>query len=278
MVFKTNYMVRAYAFCGLLLLSVMDLCAQSRTKVVAHRGHWEAEGSAQNSIASLQKAHEVGADACEFDVNMTSDGVLVVCHGPAVGNIQNVQEATFAQVMGVTLENGEKVPTLEQYLKAGKKGYKVKQPDGSTKLVKLPLVLEIKAPATVEQGKEIVTKVAYLLKKLKLTEQTDIISFSYDVCLEAARQLPGVTVQYLTGDKSPYELKSVGIKGLDYHHSLLLLNPEWIEQAHELGMVVNVWTVDDPAKIQTFAQLGVDYITTNKPELAKKIVEQVENR
>ena len=249
--------------CIISLVCVTNLSGQVKTKVVAHRGHWEVEGSAQNSIASLKKAYEVGAYACEFDVNMTSDGVLVVCHGPAVGNILNVQEATFAQVMGVTLENGEKVPTLEQFLKAGKK-------------LKMPLVLEIKAPRTAEEGKEIVTKVAYMLKKMKLTDRTDIISFSYEVCLEAVKQLPGITVQYLTGDKSPYELKNVGITGLDYHHSLLLLNPDWIEQAHALGMVVNVWTVDDPAKIQAFAQLGVDYITTNKPELAKKIIEEVE--
>ena len=250
-------------FCG-ILFSTANLVAQSKTKVVAHRGHWDVEGSAQNSIASLQKAHEVGAYACEFDVNMTSDGVLVVCHGPQIGNVSNVQKATYAEVAAVTLENGEKVPTLEQFLKAAKKKYKI------------PLVLEIKAPYDPLQSKEIVSKVATLLKKLKLIPQTDIISFSLEVCLEAVEQLPGTMVQYLTGDKTPYELKSMGINGLDYHHSLLLLNPEWIEQAHDLGMVVNVWTVDDPAKIQAFAQLGVDYITTNKPELAKTIIEEVE--
>ena len=178
--------------------------------------------------------------------------------------------------MAVTLPNGEKIPTLEQFLKAGKKGYKVKQSDGSTKLVKLPLVLEIKTPALIEHEAEIVSKVAYMLKKMKMLEQVSIISFSYGVCKEAVKQIPGITVQYLTGDKTPYELKNDGIKGMDYHHSLTLVNAEWIDQAHELGLVVNVWTVDDPEKIQTFAQLGVDYITTNKPELAKKIIEQVE--
>ena len=248
-----------------LIISTADMFGQPKTKIVAHRGHWDVEGSAQNSIASLQKAHEVGAYACEFDVNMTSDGVLVVCHGPQIGNVPNVQKATSAEVLAVTLENGEKVPTLEQFLKAAKKRYKI------------PLVLEIKAPYDPLQSKEIVAKVAALLKKLKLVPQTDIISFSLDVCLEAVKQLPGTMVQYLTGDKTPYELKSVGINGMDYHHSLVMLNPEWIEQAHDLGMVVNVWTVDDPAKIQAFAQLGVDYITTNKPELAKEIVEQVEH-
>ena len=250
--------------------------AQNRTKVVAHRGHWNTDGSYENTITALKMAHEVGADACEFDVNMTTDGVLVVCHGPQVGSIQNIQQATFSEVMGITLPNGEKVPTLEQFLKAGKKGFKVKQADGSTKLVKLPLVLEIKNPALVEHEAEIVSKVAYMLKKMKMLDQVSIISFSYGVCLQVVKQIPGITVQYLMGDKTPYELANDGVKGMDYHHSLTLVNAEWIDQAHELGMVVNVWTVDDPEKIQTFAQLGVDYITTNKPELAKEIIEQVE--
>lgn len=250
--------------------------AQNRTKVVAHRGHWNTDGSYENTITALKMAHEVGADACEFDVNMTTDGVLVVCHGPQVGSIQNIQQATFSEVMGITLPNGEKVSTLEQFLKAGKKGFKVKQADGSTKLVKLPLVLEIKNPALVEHEAEIVSKVAYMLKKMKMLDQVSIISFSYGVCLQVVKQIPGITVQYLMGDKTPYELANDGVKGMDYHHSLTLVNAEWIDQAHELGMVVNVWTVDDPEKIQTFAQLGVDYITTNKPELAKEIIEQVE--
>lgn len=245
-----------------------------KTKVVAHRGYWETEGSAQNSLASLKKAHEIGADACEFDINMTSDGVLVVCHGPKIGDIPNVQEAGIADVMKVVLENGEKVPTLEEYLKAAKKGYKVKQPDGSVKLVKIPLVLEIKSPVTHELGQEVVSKVIMMLRKLKMEKQVDIISFSLNVCMEAAKQSPGIMVQYLTGDKSPAELKELGINGIDYHYSLLLLNSEWIEQAHQLGMIVNVWTVDDKDKILTMKQLGVDYITTNKPVLAKELIEQ----
>lgn len=257
------------------LLFSANVWAQNRTKVVAHRGYWNTEGAYENTLSALKMAHEAGADACELDVNMTSDGVLVVCHGPKVGEIQNVQEATFAQVMAITLPNGEKVPTLEQFLKAAKKGYKVKQPDGSVKNVKLPLVLEIKTHATFEKGDEVVAKVAYILKKMKMESQTDIISFSLDICAEAARQLPNVTVQYLTGDKTPYELKNLGIKGIDYHHSLMLLNPEWIEQAHDLGMKVNVWTVDDASKIETFIKLGVDYITTNEPVMALEIIKRM---
>lgn len=271
--FKSGRVAKILALCALLLCSA-NMWAQSKTKIVAHRGYWNTEGAYENTLSALRMAHEVGAGACEFDVNMTSDGVLVVCHGPKVGEIQNVQDATFAQVMAITLPNGEKVPTLEQFLKAAKKGYKVKQPDGSSKTVKLPLVLEIKTHATLEKGREVVAKTAYMLKKMKMETCTDIISFSLDICAEAARQLPNSTVQYLTGDRTPYELKSLGIKGIDYHHSLMLLNPEWIEQAHDLGMKVNVWTVDDASKIETFIKLGVDYITTNEPAMALQLLEK----
>ena len=45
----------AVTFC-----SVASLQAQSETQIVAHRGYWKTEGSAQNSIASLEKAIEIG--------------------------------------------------------------------------------------------------------------------------------------------------------------------------------------------------------------------------
>lgn len=46
------------------MLLVLFLCASSvysQTKVIAHRGYWDCEGSAQNSVTALNKAHEVGA-------------------------------------------------------------------------------------------------------------------------------------------------------------------------------------------------------------------------
>ncbi len=245
----------------------------AQTKVVAHRGYWKTKGSAQNTITSLKKAHEVGANASEFDVNMTSDGVLVVCHGPKVGNLPRVQEATYAQVKQITLANGDKVPTLEQFLEAGKSGFDVTGSDGSSERVKLPLVLEIKKD-TPEREQKIVPMIAQMVKRLGIEDRVIIISFSLNACVESAKQLPECHVQYLNGDKSPVELKELGIGGLDYHYKVMLSHPEWIEQAHDLGMSVNVWTVDKPINIKKFVKLGVDYITTDKPKLAKRLVKK----
>ena len=63
-----------------ILLSVVAMCgivgagAKPATEVVAHRGYWKAEGSAQNSVASLKKAIEIGARGSECDVYITTDG------------------------------------------------------------------------------------------------------------------------------------------------------------------------------------------------------------
>ena len=49
-------------------------------------------------------------------------------------------------------------------------------------------------------------------------------------------------------------------------------HPEWVKEAHDLGMSVNVWTVDNPEDIRAMRDLGVDQITTDKPALARDIL------
>ena len=50
-------------------------------------------------------------------------------------------------------------------------------------------------------------------------------------------------------------------------------HPEWIEEAHKLGMVVNTWTVNKEEDMRKLLELGVDQLTTNEPELAAKVIE-----
>ena len=64
----------------LLITMIFSYWANAQTKVIAHRGFWNCEGSAQNSIAALQKAQEIGVYGSEFDVSITADGIPVVNH------------------------------------------------------------------------------------------------------------------------------------------------------------------------------------------------------
>lgn len=54
------------------------------------------------------------------------------------------------------------------------------------------------------------------------------------------------------------------MRGIDYDVAVLRKHPEWVKQAHDLGMTVNVWTVNKLDDIRYFLSLGVDYVTTNE--------------
>lgn len=91
------------------------VAAKSPTKVIAHRGYWKTEGSAQNSLRALEKAAEVKVYGSEFDVHLTADNVLIVNHDNDIQG-KHIQTSTYAELKDLKLPNGECVPTLEQYL------------------------------------------------------------------------------------------------------------------------------------------------------------------
>lgn len=65
----------------LLMAMVVPSAAKDRAnQVIAHRGYWKTEGSAQNSISSLKNTYRIGVYGSEFDVHITRDGVVVVFH------------------------------------------------------------------------------------------------------------------------------------------------------------------------------------------------------
>ncbi len=227
--------------------------------IVAHRGYWD--DNAQNSIASLAKAQEFGCWGSEFDLHLTADDVVVVNHDETIGGI-HIQQSTLESVRANKLRNGEHVSTLDEYLEQGAKNRDC------------VLVLELKPQANAEREDILIAKCLESLKARRLLqpENAVFISFSYYICRELAKKCPGFTVQYLSGDKTPAEVYADGINGIDYHYSHFLKHPEWVQEAHKLGMSVNAWTVDGAGDIRKMKELGVDQITTNKPDLTREIL------
>lgn len=83
---------------------------------------------------------------------------------------------------------------------------------------------------------------------------------------------PEFTNQYLRGDIAPAELHKLGINGIDYHYKAFYEHPEWVKEAHDLGMSVNVWTVNHESDMKAMIGLGVDCITTNEPLLLRSLL------
>lgn len=238
----------------------------AQNNVVAHRGAWKNEKHPENSIASLKHAQKLGCLGSEFDVHQTADGILVVNHDPEFNKI-HIADALFDQLKNQTLSNGEKLPTLEALLKSAKKGNS-----------KMRLVCELKPVKNAEAAHKIAEATVLLVKKLKLENRVDYISFDYNIMMSLRKLNPKAHLQYLNGEKSPTELNKDGINGLDYHFSVFKKKPEWIDEAKKKGLSLNVWTVNSEADIRWFNDKKFDQITTNEPELALKIFEEINSK
>ena len=199
----------------------------------------------------MKLADKIGCYGSEFDVHLTKDGVIVVHHDQNVGKI-DIQTSTYKALKKERLKNGEKIPTLEQYLDAGK--------DLSCKLV-----LEIKKQKVQSHEDSLVRQCVDMVKSKGLTDRIVWISFSGKACELLHQLLPDAHIQYLLGDWDPKTIKAKGLSGIDYEQKVLALHPEWIKECHDLGLVVNVWTVNDLNTINQFIKAGVDFITTNAP-------------
>lgn len=226
--------------------------SQVKTQVIAHRGFWNCEGSAQNSIFSLKKTQEIKIYGSEFDVLVTPDGVAVVNHDDKIDGLL-IENTPYGQLKDKTISNGEKLPTLESYLKQGKKDKKTK------------LILEIKPHSTKEKEDQAVELITRMVKKQKLENQVEYISFSMNICKEIIRINPKAQVAYLRGDLSPQEIKNIGLTGIDYNYKVFQTKKNWISEAKQLGLTVNIWTVNDPVIMKELIDQQVDFITTDKP-------------
>lgn len=254
-------------FTALTGICMMDMSCSHKTAmhrsplneknpVIAHRGAFKKNGFPENSLASLKEAFRLGCAGSEFDVRMTADDSLVINHDPNYNKLQ-IEKANYAALVTQPLSNGEKLPTLREYLLAGKAAGKGTR-----------LIVEIKPSDISKSRAQIVTdKVVKLVEELDLKKQVAYISFDYDVCKRIHVLDAAAHCQYLNGDKSPDELKADGINGLDYHFSVFQKNPTWAASAKKNGLVLNAWTVNDATTMRSLLNQGFEFITTNEPEM-----------
>ncbi len=257
----SNDMMKKLIFSAALLLAGSAVAAQP--KVIAHRGYWTAPESAQNSLASFTKADAVGVYGSEIDVWLTADNKLIVNHDRKYkGTDIDMEKSTAKEITAIVLPNGENIPTFDAYLKLV-----ASKPDTR-------LILEMKSLSDYNREDLAAEKIVRELKKYKVLERTDIIAFSINACLAFKKLLPDTRIYYLNGDLPPKSIKKLGLAGIDYSMGVLRKHPQWVKEAHELGLEVNVWTVDSEEDMKYFIGLGVDYITTDYPERLQALLKK----
>jgi glycerophosphoryl diester phosphodiesterase len=249
-------------FFGINASSYAQKMKWNNNMVIAHRGAFLKNNYPQNSIAALKEAIRLKCYGSEFDVHMTKDSVLVVNHDNDLKGLP-IASSTYQQLSEIKLANGESIPKVEEYIKVGKKQKKTK------------LILEIK-PAADKQSTEVLAEEVFkLVKKMKAEAWVEYISFSYDALLKILELDPKAHTAILAASKNlpVTELKKDGIAQLDYHFSVYKTQ-NWIKEAHQAGLSINAWGVNDEENFKWLIENKVDFITTDQPELLFEILKK----
>ena len=273
---KLNILINVLAVATVCLTATLpceartkQLQKSNRTGIVAHRGFWNCEeaGYAKNSVAALRCAQENHFWGSEFDVNMTADSVLIVFHDSFIDG-KRIEDYPYSEIADVRLANGECIPTIDMYLEQGRKSPRTM------------LVYELKPHSSPEVEDLFVELAIGKLKEYRLLRPRRVmfISFSYHICQRLAELLPEFTVQYLNGDKAPAVVMESGINGIDYNYNIFHKHPDWIEQAAELGMSTNVWTVNSEKEMKSMTDMQLMFITTDNPLELREVLRTSERK
>lgn len=239
-----------FAIYALLACSFM---AQAQPKVIAHRGYWNTEGSARNSIRALIKADSIGCYGSEFDVWLTADSVLVINHDPVFDGIV-IEKNTAAAATACKLANGENLPTLEQFLNVAKD-------------LNIKLICEIKAHDSNTHEQEAIRRVLDTMKRFGLEDRVEYVTFSRNGLLQLIANVPpGTPVQYPAGDYTPAQMRFFGGSGLNYKCATLRNHPEWLDECRKNGIAIKVWKILNDDDLKWCIDNNVDFITSDDPE------------
>lgn len=228
--------------------------------VIAHRGAWKAEKQPKNSIASLKQSMKLGVAGSEFDIHETDDGVLVIHHDNTFNGL-TIEKTNYADLLRFKLSNGEPIPTLEHYIRTGMTQHRTR------------LIAELK-PSVIskERSLELADKVVAMVQRLQAQDWMVYISFSYDILKRIHELDPKARLMPLQNKVGIPQMKADGMWGIDFYFGAFKKNPELMEVAHSNGLKVNAWTVDKPEVMDELLRQGVDFITTDEPEMLLKKV------
>lgn len=242
-------------------------------KILAHRGanHY----APQNTLPAFRKAIELGADGVENDVHLTKDGVLVICHNYDIDQTSNgtgfICEYTLEELRKFDFGSyfsedfaGTQIPTLDEFLDLAD-AFEI-------------INIELKSPK--QKNTDIVRKTIEAVKKFNLFDRLIISSFD-DRLLVEAKEIDKTVKTGLLYEPSSEKIeailddtvgfaKSIGADAL--HPFVGYVDEDYIEEAHEAGLIVNPWTVNLEKAYRCLKEWDCDGVITDTPDVAAKFL------
>jgi glycerophosphoryl diester phosphodiesterase len=252
---------------------------------IAHRGG--ADIRPEHTLVAYEKALADGADVLELDLHATSDGVIVVMHDDTIDRTTNgtgaIKEMTFAELRtydagyNFTTDEGATfpfrgmglvVPTLEEVL--------VAFPD-------VPYLMEIKQAVP-----SIVDDFVAITRARGVVRQINGAAFDDEVLAELRSKAPEMATSFGEAEVFEYFAASIREEGIDPNYvppaeflqvpptraSIMVLHERFVPVAHELGLKVHVWTINDEQEMRELINdFDVDGIITDDPPLLATVLD-----
>ena len=216
--------------------------------IMGHRGAAALEP--ENTLLSITRAMEIGVDAVEIDVRLSKDKEIVVIHDSTVDRTTNgtgpVSSYALKEMKKLDAGKGETIPTLDKVIDLI--GHKVR------------LIIELK-----EEGTE--RKVVELIKRNNLDDNVYVISFWHSLVKTVkemdSRIKTGVLLVGCPVDACIATRASANALVMKY----TFVNSKFVEIAHEEGLKVFIWNIDDRQLLKAYADMRVDGIGSNDPRV-----------
>jgi glycerophosphoryl diester phosphodiesterase len=223
-----------------------------QTAIIAHRG--ASADHPENTVEAFRAAGPLGADWVELDVRRTTDGALAVHHDAHLGDGRAIVE-TAARELPTS------VPSLAEALDACR-------PLGvNVEIKNSPQDVDFDASAALVEP---------VVAAINACSQPIIVSSFHGPTLDRVRVVdPSIATGVLTFDlRDPVRAirDAVAAGHVALHPFDRTVTHELVDLVHGAGLTINVWTVDDPARIEELAEMGVDGIVTNVPDVAAAVL------
>lgn len=221
--------------------------------IVAHRG---ASGTQpENTLASFQKALDVGATAIELDVHVCKSGELVVIHDETVNRTTNgtgkIGDLSLSEIQKLDAGNGEKIPTLQEVLDLVQG--------------KAQINIELKGKHTAQPVSDFIKENTW--ENLWHTEDFLVSSFQHKELKRFHKLLPEVRIGMLYSYRPFFcQNKARKLRAFSIHLPRNVVRTSLVERIHRQGMQVWVYTVNDKKTMERIAAAEADAVFTNFPE------------
>jgi glycerophosphoryl diester phosphodiesterase len=220
----------------------------------------------ENSMPAFQQAIDMGYKYIETDVHATKDGVLMAFHDDDLlrtcGSNLNISDVEIGDLQSARIDGTEPIPTLEQIL---------------TTWPTVKVNIDCKSDRAVEP-------LIKILRNVAIVKRVCIGSFS-DRRLHHIRSELGPSLCTSLGPKEVAKLRL--LSGFTTNESfpgahaaqipmkqgpLTLTTKRLVDHAHDLGLQVHVWTINEPSEMKQLIELGVDGIMTDKLQVLKDVL------